>query len=48
MRWDATEVGLLIKIVSRWESVGSLGSIQLDCTRIVTGEFGWCYIVVII
>jgi hypothetical protein len=48
MRWDATEVGLLIKIVSRWESVGSRGSIPLDCTGIITGEFGWCYIAVII
>jgi hypothetical protein len=48
MRWDATEVSLLIKIVSRWEGVGSRGSVQLDCAGIITGEFGWCDIIVII
>ena len=48
MRWDSTEMGLLIEIFRRWEGVGSRGGIKLNRTGIVAGEFGRCYVIAIV
>ena len=41
-------MGLLIKILKRWEGVGSRSRIELDRVGIVAGEFGWFHIIVIV